>query len=77
MPENDARWYRLELHHDTIVVMEFYVVKTTPKGVWLAHIFGSAPRFVLRDARKRYACSSLSDGARAGIRTARACADTY
>lgn len=49
----------------------FVVVKTTLKGVWLQHAllhssglaltFGCKPRFVLRDARKRYACPTKAE----------------
>lgn len=43
-------------------VWEFEVERDTPKGVWLRSVppFG-APRFVLRDARKRYACPTIEE----------------
>jgi hypothetical protein len=46
-------------------LLEFVVLKTTPKGVWLD--MGSArwdaadKKFVLRDARKRYACPTKEE----------------
>ena len=40
-----------------VSVHEYPVLRETPKGVWLEGCgFYGSPRFVLRDARKRYAC---------------------
>lgn len=66
------KWYRIEDHLVSagvdefdnplgpaqlqISVREFEVEKETPKGVWLRSTFFR--RFVLRDARKKYACPS-------------------
>ena len=50
-----------------IRLMEFKVVKTTPKGVWLSRKSGlddftdSYKRFVRRDAVKRYACPTIQE----------------
>ncbi len=68
-------WYRVDGHRYAAPVDEFdnpvgigrcdvhvyslRVVRTTPKGVWL-EAFG-APRFVLRDARKKYASPTESE----------------
>ena len=38
---------------------KFLVLRETPKGVWLDAWRG--PRFVLRDARKRYACPTKEE----------------
>jgi hypothetical protein len=53
-PLGDGRSY--------VQVHRFRVVKETPKGVWLegAGRFGQ-DRFVLRDARKRFACPSVEE----------------
>ena len=46
---------------------EFVVVKKTPKGVWLRplyptlHLFSDDKRFVLRDARKQFACPTKQE----------------
>lgn len=44
---------------------DYRVIKTTPKGVWLGdewlgHVTGPK-RFVLRDARKRFACPTKKE----------------
>jgi hypothetical protein len=41
-----------------IGLLSFPVAKHTPKGVWL-HLGGGQKRFVLKDARKRYACPNI------------------
>ncbi len=45
-----------------IRMREFQVTKYTPKGVWL-HGAGwdGGKKFVLRDARKRYACPTIEE----------------
>lgn len=54
-------WYYRYVDHRMIdrgpfIVLERYpVIRETPKGVWLALGFGDR-RFVLRTARKRWAC---------------------
>jgi hypothetical protein len=35
---------------------EYRVIKHTPKGVWLQEPYCSGRKFVLKDARKRFAC---------------------
>lgn len=52
----EDRSYGSDLH---IYVHRFEVVKTTPKGVQL-WVWGRK-RFVLRDARRRYACPTLDE----------------
>ena len=47
-----------------IMLREYRVVKDTPKGVWLEHdnwLFDPEPKFVLRDARKRFACPTITE----------------
>jgi hypothetical protein len=41
-------------------VSEYLVVRHTERGVWL-HLDGWGRRFVLRDARKRFACPTLKE----------------
>lgn len=45
---------------------KFHVLSRTPKGVWLSrYSFGTeAKRFVLHDARKRYACPTVEEAAK-------------
>lgn len=43
-----------------IVLREFEVLRTTPKGVWLK-LDVCEKRFVLRDATKRYACPTKEE----------------
>lgn len=70
-PEGLDVWWRVEARSYSIVIdaereeygstrprleaQWFEVVKTTPKGVWIAG------RFCLRDARKRFACPTLHE----------------
>jgi hypothetical protein len=43
-------------------VRKFKVVRHTPKGVWLiGGSYGGDPRFVLRGARRRFACQTLDE----------------
>ena len=53
------QWYRYEDYRSEIRpyirLRTFPVVKTTPKGVWLSLGFAGR-KFVLADARKRFAC---------------------
>jgi len=44
-------WYRYYTTSSGVHLDSFTVVKTTPKGVWLDN-----KKFILRDARKRWAC---------------------
>lgn len=49
-----------------IRLLTYRVVRETPKGVWLIEAIAMAgwcatPRFVLRDARKRFACPTLQE----------------
>lgn len=46
----------LEVH-----LREFHVVKRTSKGVWLSYGGICKPRFVLRDAYRRYACPTIEE----------------
>lgn len=68
-PQVGDTWYRYEDHRvghadeygDLVSVSvqlshrEYTVTKVTPKGVWLTWGFGGSNRFVLVDARKRFA----------------------
>jgi len=48
---------RLEVKLD-----EYEVIKTTPKGVWIRlYSWGNEKRFILRGARKRYACPTKEE----------------
>ena len=38
----------------------YEVLKTTKKGVWIAH-YGYGKRFVLNDSRKRFACADKKE----------------
>lgn len=63
-------WYRYEyygngeewslLNENSLYLRKFNVIRTTAKGVWLTEGYGS-PRFVLCDARKRFACPTEAD----------------
>jgi hypothetical protein len=68
-------WYRLDDQHyasinewgdvipgggyQEIILTKYKVTRTTPKGVWIAPADWVQPRFVLLEANKRYACSTL------------------
>lgn len=70
---NPIFWYRYEdVRHanidewgdvgDTyteVYLREYQLLKVTPKGVWLDR-YGTR-RFVLRDARKRFACPTIEE----------------
>ncbi len=51
----------------TVQLSTFKVLKVTPKGVWLIETIGiwdcEPKRFVLRDARKRFACPTKKEAA--------------
>lgn len=49
-PSSDEYDFPIAPPRTDVVLRKFSVIKVTPKGVWLNG------RFVLRDARKRYAC---------------------
>jgi hypothetical protein len=57
------KYYRYEDSRTTngihVYFREFDVIKETPRGVWI-DIYG-AKRFVLKEARKRYACPSKEE----------------
>lgn len=60
----DERWYRYDADQDCggswhVRCFSFPVLKHTPKGVQL-NVWGKR-RFVLRDARKRYACPTVEE----------------
>ncbi len=40
---------------------QYEVIKTTPKGVWLKKGWWGQKRFVLRDAKKRFACPTKAE----------------
>lgn len=42
-----------------VTLREFRVIKETPKGAWIETTFCGDKRFVLRDARKQYACATV------------------
>lgn len=51
-----------------VKLREYKVIRHTPKGVWLAFSFGplsafssAERRFVLNDARKRFACPTIEE----------------
>jgi|ERR1700739_1756224 len=46
--------------HMEVTLRKFEVLKTTPKGVWLKQ-FMEDKKFVLRDARKRFACPTVAE----------------
>lgn len=70
MAGNKEYWYRMDAHlvappvdefdnaigpaKVVVEIIELEVLRHTPKGVWLRYGFGK--KFVLRDARKRFAC---------------------
>jgi hypothetical protein len=68
-------WYRLEVvtysHLDEwenvyfdrpqVSWREYEVVKTTPKGVWVTLTYFGEKRFILRDAKKRFACPTKAE----------------
>lgn len=43
-----------------VCILKFEVDKLTPKGVWISRGF-MGRRFVLKSARKRYACPTLAE----------------
>lgn len=55
-------WYRYDSHPRTdgatVNLNSYQVTKETPKGVWL-----EGRRFVLRGARKRFACPTVEEAA--------------
>ena len=77
MTEAETHWFRVEDHvHGTgyvnewgdfvstgnvweVKVRKLKVLSTTPKGVWLEAYFGK--RFVLRSAKKRFACPTVKE----------------
>ncbi len=46
-----------------LTLHEYTVLKHTPCGVWLSAGDYGLPRFVLRDARKRFACPTKEEAA--------------
>jgi hypothetical protein len=70
------RWYRYEIvrysngvdefddplpgHSVAVEVRDFMVSRHTPKGAWIKTYSGDE-RFVLKDARKRYACPTKEE----------------
>ena len=54
-------YYRVSASHTDIYVQELQVLRKTPRGVWLDMPFGCPARFVLADARKRYAWPTLAE----------------
>jgi hypothetical protein len=42
-----------------VTLLEFRVVKETPKGAWIETTFCGDKRFVRLDARKQYACPTV------------------
>lgn len=57
------KWYRysdgLSTSAPYITLLEFYVNKKTEKGVWIDYC--GRPKFVLRDAKKRFACPTKEE----------------
>jgi hypothetical protein len=53
--------------HAALRLLRYEVMKTTPKGVWLAQRYGGwttyPQRFVLREANKRWACPTIEEAA--------------
>jgi hypothetical protein len=43
-----------------VVLYTYHVIKHTKKGVWIAHSY-SSKRFILTDARKKYACPTIEE----------------
>jgi hypothetical protein len=76
MDPSYERWYRYEIvrysngvdefddplpgHSVAVEVRDFMVLRHTPKGVWIETWAGDK-RFVLKDARKRYACPTKEE----------------
>jgi hypothetical protein len=67
---SSTKWYRYQDSlggddwgtHVSVHLFEYTVVKETPKGVWLALFeFSSLKRFVLLDARKKFACPTKEE----------------
>lgn len=59
-PAVEGAWYRYEDTHGTgpqVWLRRFRVIRTTPKGVWLDDY--GVQRFVLNDARKRWAYPTI------------------
>ena len=58
----DERFYPLSKPRVSIFYESFPVIRRTPKGVWLQlpGYYGDK-RFVLRDARKRFACPTKEE----------------
>lgn len=71
-------WYRFEDHRTAppldeweqpcgpsgvhVTLFTYDVVRHTPKGVWLT-LFGSSGRFCRGDAKKRFACPTITEAA--------------
>lgn len=57
IPDEYDRWYPItKVEH-----RKFEVLKHTSKGVWLREHPMVMPKFVLRDARKRFACPTIEE----------------
>lgn len=55
-------WHRTGDSSVTILIEELEVLKHTPKGVWLKYdSYFSDKRFVLHEARKRFACPTIRE----------------
>lgn len=55
------KWYRVDARHGSMSVETFDVTKHTPCGVWLESEVFRTRRFVLKTARKRYACPTFDE----------------
>lgn len=64
MSDTETYWYRYDDYArsdgTSVYLGKHRVAKETPKGVWL-NAAGKGGRFVLRDARKRFACPTITE----------------
>ena len=54
-------WENVYTTYPTVVWEVYTVVKETPKGVWLKDWLNPCKKFVLRDAKKRFACPTKKE----------------
>jgi len=54
-------YYEGSTSHVTVNILNYQVIRVTPKGCWVSDFYGSKPRFVLNQSRKRFAWATKED----------------
>lgn len=44
-----------------VALIEYKIVKTTPKGAWISRLEGMPPRLVLMGSKRPFACSTIAE----------------